>query len=56
MASELDVLLDKVDDPTLRAGLKRQVGLLRAKRRFGLVFEEHLPERVQTTPSVAERG
>ena len=56
MASELDVLLDKVDDPALRADLKRQVELLRAKRRFGLVFEEHLPERVQLLEHTVRRG
>ena len=56
MASELDVLLDKVDDPALRADLKRQVELLRAKRRFGLVFEEHLPERVQLPEHNVRRG
>ena len=56
MASELDVLLEKVDDPALRADLKRQVELLRAKRRFGLVFEEHLPERVQLPEHTVRRG
>jgi adenine-specific DNA-methyltransferase len=56
MASELDVLLDKVDDPALRADLKRQVELLRSKRRFGLVFEEHLPERVQLPEHTVRRG
>ncbi|MGQ0618070.1 MAG: hypothetical protein ACT4PW_13960, partial [Acidimicrobiia bacterium] len=56
MANELDVLLDKVDDPALRADLKRQVELLRAKRRFGLVFEEHLPERVQLPEHTIRRG
>jgi len=56
MASELDVLLDKVDDPALRADLKRQVELLRARRRFGLVFEEHLPERVQLPEHTIRRG
>jgi adenine-specific DNA-methyltransferase len=56
MASELDVLLDKVDDPVLRADLKRQVELLRAKRRFGLVFEEHLPERVHLPEHTVRRG
>jgi adenine-specific DNA-methyltransferase len=56
MASELDVLLDKVEDPALRADLRRQVGLLRAKRRFGLVFEEHLPERVQLPEHTVRRG
>lgn len=56
MASELDILLDKVDDPALRADLNRQVELLRAKRRFGLVFEEHLPERVQLPEHTVRRG
>jgi adenine-specific DNA-methyltransferase len=56
VASELDVLLDKVDDPALRADLKRQVELLRVKRRFGLVFEEHLPERVQLSEHTVRRG
>lgn len=56
MASELDVLLDKVDDPVLRADLRRQIALLRAKRRFGLVFEEHLPERVQLPEHAVRRG
>ena len=47
MRSELDVFLDKVDDPFLRAGIRSQVERLRAKPTFGLVFKSHLPERVQ---------
>ena len=47
MRSELDVLLDKVDDPILRGDIYSQVERLRAKRTFGLVFESHLPERVR---------
>jgi adenine-specific DNA-methyltransferase len=47
MRSELDVLLDKVDDAVLRADILSQVERLRAKRTFGLVFESHLPERVR---------
>ena len=47
MRSELDVLLDKVADPTLSADIRSQVDRLRAKRTFGLVFESHLPERVR---------
>jgi len=47
MRSELDVLLDKIDDPILRADIRSQVERLRAKRTFGLVFESHLPERVR---------
>jgi len=47
MRSELDVLIDKIDDPVLRADVRSQVVRLRAKRTFGLVFESHLPERVR---------
>jgi adenine-specific DNA-methyltransferase len=47
MPSELDVLLNKVADPALRADLRAQVERIRAKRTFGLVFEAHLPERVR---------
>ncbi|MGH9166208.1 MAG: DNA methyltransferase [Acidimicrobiales bacterium] len=56
MASELDVLLDKVEDPALRADLQRQIDLLRSRRRFGLVFEEHLPERVRLPEHTVRRG
>lgn len=47
MRSELDVLLDKLDDPTLRADIRSQVERIQAKRTFGLVFESHVPERVR---------
>jgi adenine-specific DNA-methyltransferase len=45
--SELDVLLDKVQDPALRADLRAQIDRLKQKRSFGLVFEQHIPERVR---------
>ncbi len=45
--SELDVLLDKVQDPALRADLRSQTDRLKQKRSFGLVFEQHIPERVR---------
>jgi adenine-specific DNA-methyltransferase len=45
--SELDVLLDKVQDPALRADLRSQIDRLKQKRSFGLVFEQHIPERVR---------
>ena len=47
MRSQLEVLLDRVDDPILRADILSQVERLKAKRTFGLVFESHLPERVR---------
>jgi hypothetical protein len=45
--SELDVLLDKIDDEALRAELRIQIDRLKQKRSFGLVFERHIPERVR---------
>jgi len=45
--SELDVLLDRVDDPALREDLRVQIDRLKQRRSFGLVFEQHIPERVR---------
>src|SRR5262245_24995979 len=45
--SELDVLLDKVQDQALQADLRRQFDRLSQRRSFGLVFEQHSPERVR---------
>ena len=47
MRSELDVLLDRVEDPILRGNIREQIERLKAKRTYGLVFESHLPERVR---------
>lgn len=56
MADELDVLIDKVDDPALRSELRAQVDRLRSRRTFGLVFEDHLPERVRLPDHPIRRG
>jgi adenine-specific DNA-methyltransferase len=45
--SELDVLLDKVQDSALRADLRSQIDRINERRSFGLVFERHIPERVR---------
>lgn len=41
---ELSLLLDRIDDPRLRVDIAAHVALLRRSRRFGLVFDRHLPE------------
>lgn len=41
---ELSLLLERIDDPRLRADIAAHVSLLRRSRRFGLVFDRHLPE------------
>ena len=48
--------LARVDDPALRRDLKSQFDRLRQKRQFGLVFEEHLPERVVLPQHPIRRG
>ncbi|MDO8468150.1 MAG: site-specific DNA-methyltransferase [Candidatus Peribacter sp.] len=46
-SSRLDHLLTKITDPTLRTELEREASKLRMHKKFGLVFEEHLPEHVR---------
>ena len=53
---ELDALLDKVDEPELRAEIRRHIDKLRQRRSFGLVFESHLPERVRLADHPIRRG
>lgn len=43
----LDALVAQVEDETLRSRLSREIELLRGSRRFGLVFDRHLPESVR---------
>jgi adenine-specific DNA-methyltransferase len=45
--SELDVLLDWVQDEALRADLRAQIERIQQRRSVGLVFEQHIPERVR---------
>ncbi|MDQ3877021.1 MAG: site-specific DNA-methyltransferase [Actinomycetota bacterium] len=56
MPDELDVLLARIEDHALRADLERQVDRLRSKKRFGLVFEDHVPERVRLPHHPVRRG
>ncbi len=56
MANELDILLAKVPDEALRAALAEQIERLKSKRQFGLVFEDHVPERVELPHHPIRRG
>lgn len=40
----IDELLEQVQDINLRDRIKREVDILANKKKFGLVYEEHLPE------------
>jgi len=56
MADELDALVGRIDDGALRQELTAQISRLRQRRQFGLVFEEHLPERVVLPHHAIRRG
>ncbi len=40
----IDSLIDKIQDLDLRTRIKAEVDRIQKKRKFGLVYEEHLPE------------
>lgn len=43
----LEYLLSKVTDRALRTELEREISKLKMNKKFGIVFEEHLPEHVR---------
>lgn len=45
--ARLDYLLSQIKDPALRNELERETSKIRMNKKFGLVFEEHLPEHVR---------
>lgn len=49
MSNVLDQLLGKIDDPSLKGAIAREVDRLRDTKEFGLVFERHLPETAKLT-------
>ena len=52
--AQLEDLIQDIADPRLRAQIASEVGKLKARKKFGLVFEQHLPETVQL-PSLPVR-
>lgn len=40
----IDDLIAQIEDPALRDRLREEVDRLTKEKKFGLVFEEHLPE------------
>lgn len=52
----LDQLISRIDDDVLRARLAHEVELLRGSRRFGLVFDRHLPESVRLPDHPIRKG
>ena len=47
MRTEIDVLLNRIENGALREELRSQIARLQSRRTFGLVFERHHPERVR---------
>jgi len=52
----LDQLISRVDDDALRSRLAQEVELLRGSRRFGLVFDRHIPESVRLPDHPIRKG
>ena len=45
--AKLEDLIEQIPDERLRKGIAAEVKALKKTKRFGLVFEEHLPETVR---------
>ncbi len=54
--SALDDLIDKIEDEGLRDRIKTEVDKLSKQKKFGLVFEEHLPEYTKLYDVPVRRG
>lgn len=54
--SILNDLVDQIDDKTLRDRIAAEVDRLSKQKKFGLVFEEHLPERTPLYEVPVKRG
>lgn len=54
--NKVDVLLGRIPDPHLRGLLAAEIDTLRSTKKFGLVFEDHLPETVRLPSCQVRRG
>jgi adenine-specific DNA-methyltransferase len=45
--AKLEDLIKEIAEPSLRARVADEVAKLKAKKKFGLVFEEHIPETIR---------
>jgi adenine-specific DNA-methyltransferase len=52
----LDQLIGQVADDALRSRIAREIELLRGSRRFGMVFDRHLPESVRLPDHPVRKG
>ena len=49
--AKIEELVAQIPDERLRKGIAEEVKALKKNKRFGLVFEEHLPELVRLPPT-----
>ena len=54
--SALKDLIDQIENPELRSRVKQEVDRLLGRKKFGLVFEDHLPESLQLPDVPIRRG
>lgn len=45
--AKLEDLIKQIQDPKLRDQIAREAAAMKANKKFGLVFEDHIPEQVQ---------
>ncbi|MEV8121060.1 hypothetical protein AB0282_12585 [Pseudarthrobacter oxydans] len=56
MSNRTESLLARVEDPALREQLAGEFRALQGQRKFGLVFEHHLPETLRLPKLNPRRG
>ena len=54
--AKIEDLITEISDARLRGEIAREVAALKKQRKFGLVFEEHIPEQVQLPGLTVKRG
>lgn len=54
--SAINDLIEQIDNPELRSRIQREVDRISKQKKFGLVFEEHLPENVNLYDVPVRRG
>jgi adenine-specific DNA-methyltransferase len=54
--ARLEDLIESIADSNLRSDVSREVARLKANKKFGLVFEEHLPEVVEIPTLPIRKG
>ena len=54
--SALKDLINQIENPELRTRVQQEVERLLGQKKFGLVFEDHLPESLQLPEVPIRRG